>query len=123
MKKLLFVLAFTFIGQQAFSQMYIVTLTKVDASHPSGCQSGGGNELVLTKIDPTGNATYTCIINSHIPNDPNSLIELNQQLNNIINQGYKMIYTSSTPHNGGGLVSGIYENSLAYNTIWYFTIP
>ena len=27
MKKLLFVLAFTFIGGQAFSQMYIVTLS------------------------------------------------------------------------------------------------
>ena len=27
MKKLLFVLAFAFIGQQAFSQMYIVTIT------------------------------------------------------------------------------------------------
>jgi hypothetical protein len=31
MKKLLFVLAFTFIGQQAFSQMYIVQIQNYSA--------------------------------------------------------------------------------------------
>jgi len=37
MKKLLFVLAFAFIGQQAFSQMYIVTYTNATGAHPSSC--------------------------------------------------------------------------------------
>ena len=37
MKKLLFVLAFAFIGQQAFSQAVIVMATKINgSSHPSG---------------------------------------------------------------------------------------
>ena len=51
MKKLLFVLAFTFIGQQAFSQMYIVTLTAVNATHPSGCPAttGANPYYLLTK--------------------------------------------------------------------------
>jgi len=44
MKKLLFVLAFTFIGGQAFSQIYIVTIA---SSSVGGCTSG--EEVTLTK--------------------------------------------------------------------------
>jgi len=49
MKKLLFVLAFAFIGQQAFSQMYIVTLSVGGTSHVA-CPE----EFVLSKIDQPG---------------------------------------------------------------------
>ena len=49
MKKLLFVLAFTFIGGQAFSQIYIVTIA---SSSVGGCTSG--EEVTLTKVELTG---------------------------------------------------------------------
>ena len=52
MKKLLFVLAFTFIGEQAFSQMYIVTVSGFNPNvHPAGC-SINGYGVVMTTIDP-----------------------------------------------------------------------
>jgi len=53
MKKLLFVLAFAFIGQQSFSQMYIVTITD-----QGNCPN---NELTMSTIYPSGNVTNTCI--------------------------------------------------------------
>ena len=60
MKKLLFVLAFVFIGQQAFSQMYIATLIN-NSSFPSvGCING---EHVLVKVNPSGVETTACIPN------------------------------------------------------------
>jgi hypothetical protein len=40
MKKLLFVLAFTFIGQQAFSQMYIV---QIQNYYVGSCGGGWNN--------------------------------------------------------------------------------
>ena len=48
MKKLLFVLAFTFIGQQAFSQMYIVTIANWNIN---GCDVS--TELTLTTVTNT----------------------------------------------------------------------
>ena len=84
MKKLLFVLAFTFIGQQAFPQIYMVTLSYVSSSHPSGCDSDNTDELCLTKTDPSGVQTYTCIYKS-IVHASTSLSILNQELNNILN--------------------------------------
>ena len=95
MKKLifLFAFAFAFVGGQAFSQMYIVTLTKCNATHLSNCNPTVITYLnVLTKIDPTGNVTYTCIDNRFtISQDPSALITLNQELNSIISQGYKLV--------------------------------
>ena len=55
MKKLLFVLAFAFIGQQAFSQIYLVVLSE---SYTGSCQQG---EITLQKTDPTGATTNLCI--------------------------------------------------------------
>ena len=122
MKKLLFVLAFAFIGQQAFSQMYIVTYSFADNSplHPSNCYP----DYVLTKIDPTGSVTYTCITQKSIISDPSTLVTINQELNSIINQGYKIIYTSSVENNNNyGLTSTILPNGTVGTTIWYFAIP
>ena len=126
MKKILFVLAFTFIGQQAISQMYIVTLTGVSVIHPSGCPitTPGSAQFVLTKVDPSGTATYTCI-DHHLTlsDDPAPVITINQELNSIINQGYKLAYTSSTENSSSGLTGGITNDRLNYQTIWYFAIP
>ena len=58
MKKLVFVLAFAFIGQQAMSQMYIVMLSDWDTYPSAGCVSGEG---VLLKVDPTGAESTSCI--------------------------------------------------------------
>ena len=96
MKKILFILAFTFIGQQAFSQLYIVTIVD-DSGFPSaGCLPGEG---VLLKVDPTGNQTTVCI-NPAV--EYGGLITLNQELNSIISQGYKLIETSFALDSDGG---------------------
>ena len=117
MKKILFVLAFAFIGQQAFSQMYMVTYGYKSSNHPSNCPSN-----VLTKIDPTGNVTYTCIDNVRIYDDPSAIVTINQELNSIINQGYKLVYTSSMK--GNETAGTIDENGYVTSyTIWYFAIP
>ena len=122
MKKLLFVFAFAFIGQQAFSQMYIVTYGYADdiPAHPSNCSP----DYVLTKIDPTGNVTYTCIPREIIFVDPITLVTINQELNSIINQGYKLIYTSSVENSNNGMTGTIEQSGdVASPTIWYFAIP
>tara|TARA_B100001142_G_scaffold320241_1_gene364951 strand:- start:466 stop:654 length:189 start_codon:yes stop_codon:yes gene_type:complete len=61
MKKLVFVLVFTFIGQPVFSQMYIVLVTECDDSHPQPCNPNNYNynyNAVMTTVDPLGNITY-----------------------------------------------------------------
>ena len=74
MKKLLFVLAFTFIGQQSFSQMYMVSLTTISSSHPSGLDQSN-DDGVITVIDPAGNATHTYLENLYASTDPSNLIK------------------------------------------------
>jgi hypothetical protein len=112
MKKLLFVLAFTFIGQQAFSQMYIVTYHEITSGTGVNC------DHVLTKTDPSGNQTFTCI-DRYIGDQAQSLSILNQELNSIISQGYKLIETNTGSH------TGLINNSSYLNlgTTWYFAIP
>lgn len=137
MKKLLFVLAFAFIGQQAFSQMYIAISHYTSSSHPSGCNTSGANnyELTLTIIDPNGNVTYSCFTPGSLNTNPIQAIELNQELNNIISQGYKLTYTAPLYKNdavssvsGGGFVgttntiNGIHSLGLT-PTVWYFAVP
>ena len=73
MKKLLFVLALTFIGQQAFSQMYIVNAT----GNLCISSSGAWNGLEIETIDQSGNEIIDCI-------DPEQgYREVNIILNNI----------------------------------------
>ena len=105
MKKLLFVLAFAFVGQQAFSQMYIVTIGDLSIG---GC-STNPYEYTLTKVDPTGIQTHVCIP-AHISDG--ALVSLNQELNSIVDLGYQLIETSyMNGHAGqnnpnGGLIYG-----------------
>ena len=113
MKKLLFVLAFAFIGQQSFSQMYIVTIGDFNIG---GC-STNPYERTLTKVDPTGIQTHVCIP-SHISDG--ALVSLNQELNNIVNLGYQLIETSYINATGGGLING---SSLNEGTSFIFAIP
>ena len=114
MKKLLFVLAFTFIGQQAFSQMYIVTVSDMDntSSHPSQC-STGSYDAVLTTIDPQGNITYDCMPSGgQIRYGGSSIALLNQKFNSLTSQGYKLV----SKETNSILSSDIYG-------VWYFAIP
>ena len=118
MKKLLFVLAFTFIGQQAFSQMYIATIVDDSDFPAAGCNS---SEIVLVKVDPTGNQTTTCI---QIEVQNGGLITLNQELNSIVSQGYQLMETNfSLDSDGGygGLVRSGYLN--LYGVTFIFAIP
>jgi len=85
MKKLLFVLAFTFIGGQAFSQVYIMAISEPNIG------SCNPDEMTLDVVDPNGIRTQSCInrdINS------GSLEELNIEINAIAIQGYKLIESS-----------------------------
>ena len=115
MKKLLFVLAFAFIGQQAFSQIYLVTLSD------NGIGNCTNQEILLTKIPPIGAATYICISESI----EYGLISLNQELNSIISQGYKLIETNngldwSSSGTNNGLIN---EETINKGTTFYFAIP
>tara|TARA_B100000242_G_C42653720_1_gene307036 strand:- start:106 stop:462 length:357 start_codon:yes stop_codon:yes gene_type:complete len=118
MKKLLFVLAFAFIGQQAFSQLYIVTLVD-DYYYPNaGCNT---SEVVLVKVDPTGNQTTTCIQRDI---QMGGLITLNQELNSIISQGYQLIETSYALDSDGGDGSLVNNGSLNIDGVTFiFAIP
>ena len=113
MKKLLVVLSFIFIGLQSFSQIYLVTLSHYNI----GNCSTNPIELTRTKVTPTGVQTHTCIP-MHI-ND-GALISLNQELNIITSQGYKLIETNNGASNQNGLING---SSLNSGTAWYFAIP
>ena len=84
MKKLLFVLAFTFIGQQAFSQMQIVSLMN------NNFCSTGNDSLTVYTVDDTGNDYHFCIHREV----PLGMPDLNLHFNTIISQGYELINTS-----------------------------
>jgi len=120
MKKLLFVLAVTFIGQQAFSQMYIVTLSQSNSqvTH-TACPSG---EAVLSIVTPAGSITYICLGGTSIGVNSDVIGIINQELNNILGMpdGYKLIETNngSSDHNGF-----IKDQEINYGTTWYFAVP
>ena len=111
MKKLIFLFAFAFIGQQAFSQMYIVTIASPGIN---GCVS---NERTLTTVTPTGTETHTCIPAAIYDG---ALVSLNQELNNIISQGYKLIETNNGYSDKNGTIG---SGALNLGTIFYFAIP
>jgi hypothetical protein len=113
MKKLLFVLVFTFIGQQVISQMYIVQLQ----DHAVGnCYSRVTYEaeFTLTTISPSGTVTKTCIESGMYGSDINNgLASLNIELNSILNQGYKIVPFSTSSQ----------SNGFSEGTIFYLAIP
>ena len=73
MKKLLFVLVFAFIGQQAFSQMYIVQISNVSSDHPQNC-SWASYDIDISKI-PAGKYLLT-MVNGKTYTTPQKLIIL-----------------------------------------------
>lgn len=121
MKKSFFVFVFAFIGLQSFSQIYLVTLSDY---HIGGC-SANPYELTLTKVDPTGTQTHVCI--PRFITD-GCLVSLNQELNSIVSQGYKLIETNNgnteSYISGGWSNNGLLNNSsLNVGTSWYFSVP
>ena len=116
MKKLLFILVFNFIGEQAFSQIYLITL-----SHEYDINSCVhlNNEITLSKITPAGVATHICI-NREISQ---GLITLNSEINSIISQGYKLIETSYSHNNYGGNGGLQRDGLLQDGTTFIFAIP
>ena len=115
MKKILFLLAFAFIGQQAFSQIYIVTTVPNYEFQSAGCSS-----VVLVKVDPTGNQTTTCIDGDV---QYGGLITLNQELNSIISQGYQLIETSSGLSSDGGYGGLVNGSGISSRFTFIFAIP
>ena len=115
MKKLLFVLAFAFIGGQAFSQMYIVAVDRVSANHPANC-SNGADDAVMTTIDPQGNITYDCLsTGGQLYFNGDHIATLNQKFNSILNQGYKLVSTDTD--------NSITTDAGEIKGAWYFAIP
>ena len=115
MKKLLFVLAFTFIGQQAFSQIYLVTIVGGDIG---GC---AWNELTITKVPPSGPQTNLCVLPSIVDG---SLVTLNQELNSIISLGYTLIETSyGNTGTGTGGIGLVTDWGINVGTTFIFAIP
>mgnify|MGYP001212469848 CR=1 FL=1 len=120
MKKLLFVLAFTFIGQQAFSQLYIVVATDNNCSVPG---PGGGTGYELDIITPSGVKTQKCIEESYA--------QLNIELNNIISQGYKLFHIqdatelSSVLSNSSipNINEAVKKEDYPFYTKYYFAVP
>tara|TARA_B110000459_G_C16219353_1_gene320090 strand:- start:42 stop:401 length:360 start_codon:yes stop_codon:yes gene_type:complete len=119
MKKLLFVLAFVFIGQQAFSQMYLVIISSINQGHPSSCSYSDTKDRVMTTIDPQGNLTYTCLPESSGAIETGGAHQaiINQEFNSIISQGYKLIATDSDN------VLHVDDGSYFPKGTWYFAIP
>tara|TARA_B110000238_G_scaffold91499_1_gene100240 strand:+ start:156 stop:533 length:378 start_codon:yes stop_codon:yes gene_type:complete len=125
MKKLLFVLAFAFIGQQAFSQMYLVVISGCATTHPSACNTGfnSASVNVMTTVDPLGNITYDCL-SSPTYLDGTSIAIINQKFNSIISQGYKLIDSDGNNSlSGYTSSSNPISNNYILNGAWYFAIP
>ena len=123
MKKLLFVLAFAFIGGQAFSQMYIVAINHLKSNHPSSCFNTDPNtsDAVMTTIDPQGNITYDCMpyVDGLYYNGDNIAL-LNQKFNSILSQGYKLVATDTD--NDITKIEQVSNNDYPQGA-WYFAIP
>ena len=114
MKKIFFLLAFAFIGQQAFSQMYIV-MTQAASVNDCGNNS---NQLTLTTISPSGDVNKSCI-SSNIGTTNSGLKDINEELNNIMSQGYKLINTDYGDDRNG-IQDGFYVEK---GVTFYLAIP
>ena len=131
MKKLLFVLAFTFIGQQVFSQLYIVSVLSIDSDPTSTC-TYSGYDLAIYVVDPTGAETVTCIDDDV---DEYGLKTLAQVLNNIIAQGYKITNIQTGAREGEGALTflqtknydptfgGVPTEELLPGTTFFLSVP
>jgi len=89
MKKLIFLFAFVFIGQQAFPQMYIVIVNSMsNTGHPSGCALNfSWYNRVMTTVSPSGAITYTCLVNMANTDGQDyatAISTINQEFNTIV---------------------------------------
>ena len=95
----------------------LLSVYKAGASHPSGCPNGSYLS-VMTKIDPTGNTTHTCIPHVAFTNDNSQWVVVQQEINSILSLGYKVI---------GSPCYFFEKNNITYNSVipctWYFAIP
>ena len=129
MKKRLFVLAFAFIGQQAFSQVYMLVVGSYGALNPWGTITCPSGERPILTIDPNGVETVTCI---PLEFSDGGLSSLNIEINNILSLGYKIIeisksrYNPSVNQDGMELVATHYSSGYQYvpnNTTFLFAMP
>ena len=119
MKKIFFLLAFAFIGIQAYSQVYMLAILDENASE----QCDDQNKLTLLKIDPTGAETITCICSNdgaiyYELEVSSCLSELNSEINSIINDGYELIKISTPSTEGDGII-GHYGTSEFPENPWH----
>jgi len=114
MKKLFFLCAFVFMSMQLQAQMYMVNVVaREDIVAP--CEEiAAGVVRVVIITEPTGEQELVCIQRDYI-----GIGELNVILNDILEQGYKLIHTSFG-NEGGTLTSGAYITS---NATFILAIP
>ena len=125
MNKIFFLIAFAFISNQSFSQVYMLAVIDADGVE---CENGQENDIdiALLKIDPIGNETLIC---DNLCQDdvvfPNSCLGLiSQEINSIINEGYKLMAINSDD----GLIDNGESDGDGYSqinkgTVFIFAIP
>jgi hypothetical protein len=89
------------------------------STHPSNCPNKSGNDKVMIKIDPAGNETYTCIEQVNSIYSTSKWIVVQQEINSILNLGYKVIGTPCNFFNE----SGSTDSNSINDCTWYFSIP
>ena len=102
MKKLFFLLAFAFIGTQAYSQIYMVVVEEAEVNGCDNSLHSYSEEITIRTIAPSGAETLTCI-NKY--SESGGLAQLNTILNNIISLGYSLISPTVIPTNYNGNVT------------------
>ena len=118
MKKIFFLIAFAFVGKQSFSQIVILHVGDFQAGTDTTCVYNIDRHII--KVDEFGNTSDFCI-------NCGDIGALNQELNDIASQGYKLVSTSSnTADPGGYAVSGLLSSNGIITTngfTFIFAIP
>ena len=98
--------------------MYTLSVQRASSVHPSNCPNVGSDDKVLIKIDPAGNETYICIEAVGAIYSTSKWVVVQQEINSILNLGYKVIGTPCNFFNESG-----YNSNSINDCTWYFAIP
>ena len=118
MKKIFFLLAFAFIGTQAYSQVYMLAV--VNGEGLEECENE--TELALVKIDPLGNETIICVC----PFEEvgyGCLGMINQEINLIVNEGYKLMAINSPNGMIESESGSVGQHDVNFGTVFIFAAP
>jgi hypothetical protein len=120
MKKLFFLCAFLFMSMQIQAQMYIVVIA--DPSEVQGDSCSDNYECTIVTIDPLGNQTFTCIPYVGVNG---GLSALNQHLNEIMAEGYKITHIIGSSEAAGGQqgILDLTDGTFQHNITFFLAVP